>query len=63
MVSSISFQHSIRQIAPQADDAEANVLIENETPFLNQIFFEQDHQEIEFRLGPLPVLAAETIKR
>ena len=44
-------QHGSRQIVAAADGAEANVLIEDLSAFLDQILLEQDHEEIEFGLA------------
>ena len=32
-------------------------------PFLDEILLQQGHEEVEFRLGALPVLAAEAVER
>ena len=55
--------HFVGQSLPPADDREANVLLHDLGPLVDQVLVEQGHQEFEFRLRPFPVLRAEAVER
>src|SRR5262249_52105408 len=56
-------QHTVGQAAATADGAEADVLVEDLPALVEEILFQERHEEIEFRLRALPVLAAQTVER
>ena len=56
-------QHLGGQPLAPADDREADVLVEDLLPLVEQILLQQRHEEVELGLGPLPVLGAEAVKR
>ena len=55
--------YGLGNVATPADHADANVLLHDRGPLLDHVLLEQVHQEFEFALGALPVLARQAIER
>ena len=55
--------HRFGNVVAAADHADANVLVHDRRAFFDHVLFEQMHQELEFQLRPLPVLARQAVQR
>src|SRR5947207_3097047 len=53
----------IRQLGTPANRGEANILLHDLRPLDEQVFVEQRHEKVDFRLRPFPIFDAEAIKR
>src|SRR5262249_14977465 len=52
----------VGQLHAPADGGETDVLLQDLGALVDQVLVEQDHEEVQLRLGPLPVLDAEAVQ-
>ena len=55
--------HGFGNIAPAADDADADVLLHDRGALFDHVLLEQVHEKLELALRPLPIFARQAVER
>ena len=62
-VLSSSREHLFGDLVAAAEHPHADVVVHDRGPLLDHVLLQQVHQEVDFRLRPLPVFARQAIER